>query len=101
MINDPKLSLFRLSGLGRWLSVLLAVTLASCGSFEDKRIRELKHEKGFGSRATGDATRENYLGGFDIVQFIVPPQVLLQPGAEELASLSVPQPVAIDGTIFG
>jgi len=85
--------------LCRVLLVGLA-TLASCGSYEDKRIRELKHEKGFGSRAHGDATRENYLGGFDLVQFIVPPEVLLQPGAEQLASLSVPQPVGLDGTIY-
>lgn len=85
--------------LGRLLLVCLA-TLASCGSYEDKRIRELKHEKGFGSRANGDATRENYLGGFDVVQFIVPPEALLMPGAEQLAALGVPQPVGIDGTIY-
>ncbi|MCK5941311.1 MAG: polysaccharide biosynthesis/export family protein [Planctomycetes bacterium] len=85
--------------LGR-LALLLLALLASCGSYEDKRIRELLHEKGFGSRADGDATRENYLGGSDVVQFIVPPEVLLQPGAEQLAVLSQPQPVSIDGTIF-
>lgn len=80
--------------------LLLLAALTSCGGFEDKRIRELRHEKGFGSRANGDATRENYLGGFDTVSFIVPPSVLLQPGAEQLALLATPQPVAIDGTIF-
>ena len=72
--------------LGRLLLVCLA-TLASCGSYEDKRIREMKHEKGFGSRANGDATRENYLGGFDVVQFIVPPEALVAPSAEQLAAL--------------
>jgi len=85
--------------LGRLLLVCLA-TLASCGSYEDKRIREMKHGKGFGSRANGNATHENYLGGFDVVQFIVPPEVLLMPGAEQLAALGVPQPVNIDGTIY-
>ena len=83
-----------------WLALLLCGLLASCGSFEDKRIRELLNEKGFGSRADGEATRENYLGGQDLVQFIVPPEVLMQPGAERLAVLETAQPVAIDGTIF-
>jgi protein involved in polysaccharide export with SLBB domain len=87
----------------RWLSRLLLVllaTLVSCGSFEDKRIRELLHEKGFGTRASGDATRENYIGGQDVVQFLIPPEALLFPGYERLAELTVQQPVAIDGTIF-
>ena len=85
--------------LGR-LVLLVCGLLVSCGSFEDKRIRELLNEKGFGSRADGEATRENYLGGQDLVQFIVPPEVLMQPGAERLAVLETAQPVAIDGTIF-
>lgn len=102
--NDPNRSiqprrLFELCCSWLLLMSLLA-TLASCGGFEDKRIRELQHEKGFGARASGDATRENYLGGFDTVQFIVPPEVLLQPGAEQLALLTSPQPVSLDGTIF-
>ena len=84
----------------RGLALMLLALLTSCGSFEDKRIRELLHEKGFGSRADGEATRENYLGGTDVVQFIVPPEVLLQPGAGQLAVLQQGQPVAIDGTIF-
>ena len=100
VINDPNPSPCRLSGRIAWLLLALLLTLTSCGGFEDKRINELKHEKGFGSRADGDATRENYLGGFDTVSFIVPPAVLLQPGAEQLAALATPQPVAIDGTIF-
>lgn len=82
------------------LLLLLLATLCSCGGFEDKRIRELRNEKGFGSRAQGDATRENYLGAFDLVSFTVPESVMLQPGAEQLALLGVAQPVAIDGTIF-
>ena len=76
MINDPNPSPCRLSGRIAWLLLALLLTLTSCGGFEDKRINELKHEKGFGSRADGDATRENYLGGFDTVSFIVPPAVL-------------------------
>ena len=91
------------SFLSQWLWRLFALALGclcSCGSYEDKRIRELLNEKGFGARAAGDATRENYIGGQDFVQFLMPPQMLLQPGAERLAELSVPQPVAIDGTIF-
>lgn len=100
MINDSNSSPRRIPGLLSCLLLLLLATLTSCGGFEDKRIRELRHEKGFGSRANGDATRENYLGGFDQVAFIVPPAVLLQPGAEQLALLGQPQPVAIDGTIF-
>jgi protein involved in polysaccharide export with SLBB domain len=81
---------------------LLAVLgcLTSCGSFEEVRIRQLMHEKGFGTRANGDATRENYVGGRDAIQFLLPPEALLQPGYERLAELTVPQPVGIDGTVF-
>ncbi|MBL8730021.1 MAG: polysaccharide biosynthesis/export family protein [Planctomycetes bacterium] len=74
--------------------------LASCGSFEEVRIRELMHEKGFGTRANGDATRENYVSGLDSIQFLLPPEALVQTGAERLAELTVAQPVGIDGTIF-
>jgi protein involved in polysaccharide export with SLBB domain len=86
----------------RWLVALclLLSGLASCGSYEDKRIRELLNEKGFGARAYGDATRENYVGGRDRVQFLLEPDALVQPGAERLGELAVAQPVAIDGTIF-
>lgn len=83
----------------RRLCVVLLALLAACGSYEDKRIRELLHEKGFGSRATGDATRENYIGGLDGVQFLLDPAYLVIPNAERLAELTVGQPVAIDGTI--
>lgn len=89
----------------RWLwrlCVLALACLCSCGGYEDKRIRELLNEKGFGSRANGDAGRENYIGGQDFVQFLISPGTLAQPGHERLAELAVPggQPVAIDGTIF-
>lgn len=87
----------------RWLRAVGTAVLgclAACGSFEDKRLRELMHEKGFGARAQGDATRENYVGGYDQVQFLLQPDALLQPGLERLAELTIPQPVAVDGTIF-
>ena len=88
-------------GLLGHLALLLLALFASCNSYEDKRVRELLHERGFGSRADGEATRENYLGGSDVVQFIVPPEVLLQPGAEQLAELQQGQTVAIDGIALG
>lgn len=86
-----------------WLLVLGAMVLgclSSCGSFEDKRIRELLQEKGFGSRASGDATVENFVGGRDMIQFLLPPSVLQSPSLARLAELTVRQPIAIDGTIF-
>lgn len=88
------------TGWLRAIALLLLSTLVGCGTFEDKRIRQLYHEKGFGSRAHGDATQENYLGGLDRVQFLIEPHVLAQPGLERLAELTVPQPVGIDGTLF-
>ena len=84
----------------RPLLLALLGLFVACGSYEDKRIRELLNDKGFGSRATGDAIRENYLGGWDQVQFLLSPELLAVPGAERLAELTVRQPVAIDGTIF-
>lgn len=83
----------------RCFAALLLATLAGCGTYEDKRINELYNRSGFGTRASGDATRENYLGGFDTVQFLLPPE-MVQPPLERLAQLSVPQPVSLDGTIF-
>ena len=80
--------------------VLLLLCFTACGSFEDKRIRELLIEKGFGSRAQGDATRENYVGGLDMIQFLLSPTALAQAGAERLGELLAPQPVGVDGTIF-
>lgn len=87
----------------RWLAAFvpcLLGMLAACGSYEDKRIRELLPEKGFGARASGDATVENYVGGRDIIQFLLPPSVMAQPNLARLAELTAPQPVAVDGTIF-
>lgn len=82
------------------LLLALAGLLAACGSYEEVRIRQLMHEKGFGTRANGDATRENYVGGLDQIQFLLPPEAALQVGTERLAELTVIQPVGIDGTIF-
>jgi protein involved in polysaccharide export with SLBB domain len=74
--------------------------LASCSGLEDKRIRQLLTEKGFGSRASGVATLENYVAGGDLVQFIIEPAVFQQAGAEMLFLLQQGQAVGIDGTIF-
>ncbi|MBL9078717.1 MAG: polysaccharide biosynthesis/export family protein [Planctomycetes bacterium] len=74
--------------------------LAACGSYEEVRIRQLQHEKGFGTRANGEATRENYVSGLDSIQFLLPPEALVQDGAERMVELTVPQPVGIDGTVF-
>jgi len=87
----------------RWFVLLwslLCIGLASCESFEEKRIRELMKEKGFGTRAQGDATVENYLAGGDAVVFTLPPTSWAQPGMERLYQLTLPQFVAIDGTIL-
>lgn len=81
------------------LLLLVFVCFASCGSFEEKRIRELLHEKGFGSRAQGEATFENYVGGRDAVMFLMAPGATLVEGAERIAELSAAQTIAIDGTI--
>ena len=82
------------------LVLILAVGVASCTTFEDKRLRELLHDKGFGNRADGVATIENFITGGDLVQFLLDPQVLAQPGAQQLQVLLGGQPVAVDGTIF-
>jgi protein involved in polysaccharide export with SLBB domain len=86
----------------RWLWAISALWfgLAGCTWTEDKRLRELLHEKGFGSRAEGDATQEEYVGGRDQVQFLVPPEALALPGGERLVELTTTQPIALDGTIF-
>ena len=69
-------TLRRPSLLLRALVALAVGALAACGSFEDKRIRELMPEKGFGTRAAGDAAAENYIGGRDLIQFLLPPTAL-------------------------
>lgn len=77
----------------------LSVLLAACGTYEEKRIRELTHEKGFGTKAQGDATVENYIAGGDAVRFLIPPDVYQHPAARELFRLTLPQRVSIDGRI--
>lgn len=80
-----------------WIAVAMVVT--SCGGVEQKRIRELLVEKGFGTRAQGVATLENYVAGGDAVVFFLEPSQVVQPGLEQLATLLQPQTVGIDGTI--
>jgi hypothetical protein len=83
----------------RVLTALLVCCLAACGSYEEKRIRELMVEKGFGTRAQGDATVEEYVGGRDMIAFQLDPKAFLRPDAERLYYLTAAQPVALDGTI--
>ena len=85
--------------LFRCLTVIAAVAATACGGVEEKRIRELLNEKGFGTRAQGIATIENYVSGGDAVVFFLEPTILVQPGFEQLALLTTPQQVGIDGTI--
>ncbi len=82
------------------LALVLGLGLLSCTTLESKRIRQLLNDKGFGTTAQGVATRENYVAGGDGVIFVIDPTILLSPGAERLAFLSVVQQVAIDGTIL-
>ncbi len=77
----------------------VSVLLAACGNYEEKRIRELLHDKGFGSKAQGDATVENYVAGGDFVKFLISPQSYQQPAARELYRLTMPQQVSLDGKI--
>ena len=83
----------------RLLSLLLLAWLAACSGVEEKRIRELLNEKGFGTRAQGQATLESYVGGGDAVVFFLEPTQIAQPGYEQLALLMTPQAVGLDGTI--
>lgn len=77
----------------------LSALLAACGTYEEKRIRELTHEKGFGTKAQGDATVENYVAGGDAVHFLMAPDVYQHPAARELFRLTLPQRVSLDGRI--
>lgn len=67
---------------------------------ESDRLRQLLHERGFGTRADGVARAENFVAGGDDVQFMVPPLSYQQPGREQLFLLLQPQPVGIDGTVY-
>lgn len=88
---------FGLRALGVWL---LAGLAGACTSVPDQRLRELAHEHGFGTRAQGIASAENFVAGGDKVQFVLDPNTYLQPGLEQLFLLTTPQSVQIDGTIF-
>jgi len=92
----------RSGGLRRalWFAGLACGLAAGCSTVEDKRLDQLLHERGFGTRAQGVATVENYVAGGDFVQFLVDPLAQLTPGAEMLTLLTVPQPVGIDGTVL-
>jgi len=79
--------------------VALLMASLSCTAVEEKRIRELLNEKGFGTRAQGVATLEDYVTGGDAVVFFLEPGLALEPGFEQLALLAQPQSLAIDGTI--
>jgi len=83
----------------RFLAVVGIAALCACSGVEEKRIRELLNEKGFGSRSQGVATLENYVSGGDGVVFFLDPNQIVQPGYEQLALLAAPQQVGIDGTI--
>lgn len=87
-------------GLRSFVTMTLLLVMISCTSIEEKRIRQLLNEKGFGGRSQGVATIENYVAGRDAIGFIIRPEIYQQPGAESLALLSSPQPVGIDGTIL-
>lgn len=80
--------------------LFIAFLCFACSGIEEKRIRELLVEKGFGTRAEGNATIENYVAGRDLVQFVISPDVYAQPGAQQLFLLTRPQPLGIDGTIL-
>ncbi len=100
LINDST-QLRSLNTLYRPCLILgLLLGLLSCSNVETLRIRQLLVERGFGTRAEGVATMENYVSGGDGVVFIVDPAVLQSPGAESLAVLTQAQFVGLDGTIL-
>lgn len=84
----------------RLSAAAVAVLLVSCSGVEEKRIRQLLNEKGFGSRSQGIAPLENYVAAGDQVVFLIEPSLLLLPGYEQLALLAAPQPIGLDGTIL-
>jgi protein involved in polysaccharide export with SLBB domain len=82
------------------LAAVALLLLAACSGVEEKRIRQLLNERGFGTRAQGVATLENFVAAGDQIVFFLEPSILLQPGYEQLALLARPQAVGIDGTIL-
>ncbi len=82
------------------LLCISALSLVSCATVEDKRIRQLLNDKGFGTRAEGVPRIENHIVGGDSVMFVIDPQTYLNPGAEQLYLLTSPQTLSIDGTIL-
>lgn len=97
-------ALLRATGVafvGRLLAGLVVVALMTgCAAVEDKRMRQLLHDKGFGTRAEGLPSAENIMTGGDAVTFIVDPLTYLNTGAEQLYLITQPQRPSIDGTIF-
>jgi protein involved in polysaccharide export with SLBB domain len=66
-----------------------------------KRVQEILVQQGFGRRAEGDAQVENYASIGDTIQFFPSSGLLLTPGFSDLYLLaSVPQVVAVDGSIY-
>lgn len=95
--SAPSASLRTLQAL---LLAWLPLLLGACTSVEDDRIRQLLHERGFGTRADGNARAENFVAGGDEIQFLIDPNIYRLPGHEQLYLLTQTQPVAIDGTIY-
>ena len=83
-----------------FLLLIFVCSFASCTAYEELRIRQLLNEKGFGTRAEGNATVENYLAGGDGVVFVLSGGTLTIPGAQRLALLTRVQLVGLDGTIL-
>ncbi len=66
------------------LGLILALVVTSCTFVEEKRIRELLNEKGFGTRAEGVAPLTNYITGGDGVLFYLDQTAYMVPDAERL-----------------
>jgi len=89
-----------LTQIPRFLLLTIFVAFSACSGVEDKRLRELMVERGFGSRADGNATFVNYVTGGDAIVFELDPTLAASPAAQSLFLLSQPQGVGIDGTIY-
>jgi hypothetical protein len=97
-VTNPHIGRRLAATLARLMPLLLA-WLAACTSFEEMRMVQLMHESGFGTRASGDATLEEHVGGLDQIQFLFDREVLGPGSSERLIELTVAQPVGLDGTI--